>query len=408
MVETDEYDVIVAGAGPAGSSLAGLLAQKGRRVLLLEKEKFPRYHIGESLITGVWPTLEQLGLREELDNSTFIRKYGANVLWGSDEEYWGFEFRDTGRWDYVYQVPRAEFDTMLLGRARALGARVIEEAPVKEFTYTGERMTGVRYQLRGQSDIREATARYIVDATGQQRSIGRERNIVQWHEDLRNVAIWAYYQGCDRYPDQRGGNTVVENLLGGWLWFIPMANGVTSIGFVTAGEVLAASEMSIEDLFHSSLTSSKEVSRLMAPATQVSAYHTARDWSYECSTLHGPGWILVGDAGAFVDPLLSTGVALAVRGARIASQAIDHVLDHPDEEEDTFERYEANCRRYLETILTFVRYFYDQTKNRYQYYKAAQDLVDPEEADEPDFDFVQLVSGLAHDQDLELPVPTQQ
>ncbi|HEY2666437.1 MAG TPA: NAD(P)/FAD-dependent oxidoreductase [Actinomycetota bacterium] len=400
------YDVIVVGGGPAGSCTAGLLAAEGRHVLLLEREKFPRYHIGESLITGVWPTLDRLGVRERLEGLGFVRKYGASVLWGRDEEFWGFKFRQAGPYEYVHQVPRAEFDAVLLSRARELGVRVIEDATAQAPLLEGDRVAGVRYRVRGADDEVEARATVTVDASGQQRWLGRQLQLVQWHEDLRNIAVWGYYQGCRRYEGERSGDTLIERLPGGWLWFIPLGHDTTSVGYVTPVALMTASGRSPQDLLAEAIADSAEVATMMHGATMVSSHRTIRDWSYACTRFHGPGWALVGDAAAFVDPLLSTGVALAVRGARFAALAIGRLLDDPAVEEEVLEAYERNSRTFLNYILEFVRFFYDQTKGREEYHAGAQEIIDPEKQAPPEFDFVKLVSGLAcEDAELEMARP---
>lgn len=392
---TDEsYDVIVVGGGPAGSATAALLAKEGRSVLVLEREKFPRYHIGESLIPGVWPTLDRLGLREKLAGLSFVRKYGGNLVWGRDLPMWSFSFADGGPYPYAYQVRRADFDALLLGHARELGARVLEEATVKEPLFDGDRMTGVRYQLRGADPV-EAQARYVVDASGQQRWLGRHFDMVQWHEDLRNIAVWAYYQGCGRYDGEQSGNILIEYRPGGWLWFIPLADGTTSIGYVTPVALLGESKLAPEALFAQQTEGSREVRRMMEGAHRVSGFRTIRDWSYNCGSFQGPGWLAVGDAAAFVDPLLSTGVTLALRGGATAASAITRMLDDPAGAEETGRRYEESYRRFLTGILDFVRVFYDQRKSRAEYYDDAQKILDRGQGLPANVDFVTLVSGLS-------------
>jgi flavin-dependent dehydrogenase len=403
----EQFDVIVVGGGPAGSCSAGLLAQEGRRVLLLERDKFPRYHIGESLISGVWKTLDRLGVREQLDQLGFVRKYGASVLWGKDMEFWRFAFRTTGPYDYVHQVLRADFDALLLGRARELGARVIEDAVVKEAVLDGDRLVGVRYQIRGQDEVVEATAPLTLDCSGQQRWLGRQFDLVEWHEDLRNIAVWSYYQGCQRYEGELAGHTLIERTPDGWFWLIPMFHDTTSIGYVTPTAVMAGTGLPIEQLFETRLEQSSEVKRLMEGATKVSGYRTARDWSYTCTRFHGPGWALVGDAAAFIDPLLSTGVTLALRAARIVVKAAAVALDDPSREQEALAAYEDKCREFLNVILDFVRYFYNQALTREDYYRGAQEMIDPDKEAPPDFDFVKLVSGLAcENEELDLAMPS--
>jgi len=399
-LDSARFDVIVVGGGPAGSCTAGLLAQEGRRVLLLEREKFPRYHIGESLITAVWPTLERLGLRERLEQAGFVRKYGAQVLWGKDDELWGFLFREAGPFEYVHQVRRAEFDAILLGRARELGVQVIEDATAGEPILDSDRVVGLHYQITGQDLIREARARITVDASGQGKWLAKRLNLVGWHDDLKNVAVWGYYLGCRRYEGEKAGHTLIENLLDGWLWFIPLGQDTTSVGFVTPVSLLKKSGLTLEQLFEARLSQAREVGRMMQGATRASANRTERDWSYTCKRFQGPGWALVGDAAAFIDPLLSTGVALAVRGARILADAIQEALADPAIEPQALQAYEANQREFLNVILEFVRYFYDATKTRTEYYQGAQDLIDPTKEEAPEFDFVKLVSGLVRDEPL--------
>lgn len=391
------YDVVVVGGGPAGSSTAALLAKEGRSVLLLEREKFPRYHIGESLIPGVWPTLDRLGVREKLEGLGCVRKYGGSLVWGRDLPMWTFSFADGGPYPYAYQVRRADFDALLLGHARELGAHVLEEATVKEPLFEngeGSRMTGVRYQLRGAEPV-EAHARYVVDASGQQRWLGRRFDMVQWHEDLRNIAVWAYYQGCGRYDGDQSGNILIEYRPGGWLWFIPLSDGTTSIGYVTPVALLSESGLSPEELFAQQTDGSREVRRMMEQATRVSGFRTIRDWSYNCASFQGPGWLAVGDAAAFVDPLLSTGVTLALRGGATAATALNLMLDEPDTAAETGLRYEDSYRRFLVGILEFVRAFYDQRKSREEYFDDAQKILDRGAGLPANVDFVTLVSGLS-------------
>lgn len=401
--DTRSYDVLVAGGGPAGACTAGLLAQAGHRVLLLEREKAPRYHIGESLITAIWPTLERLGLRERLEAMGFPKKYGAKVRWGAEAETWGFRFRETGRFEYALQVRRAEFDALLLERARELGTHVIEDAMVGEPIFENERITGARFRIRGRNELLTAKARLVVDASGQGRWLGRHFDLVQRFDDLKNVAVWSYYQGCKRGDGEHTGDTIVENMLDGWLWFIPVSQETTSVGYVIPMSLFKSSGLELDQILESRIASSIEVSGMLASSRRCSGYRSESDWSYVCSRFHGSGWALVGDASAFIDPLLSTGVALAVRGARVLSDAIVAALADPRHEQAALRAYEENQRAYLKVILDFVRYFYDCTRTRAEYHRGAQKLTDPDEQNAPDFDFVQLVSGLASDTPLEIP-----
>jgi flavin-dependent dehydrogenase len=392
---THTADVVVIGAGPAGSTAAALLAKEGHRVVVLEREKFPRYHIGESLITGCLPVLEELGLWERMDQIGFTRKYGATLLWGREVEPWGFRFADGGEYEHSYQVRRADFDALLLARARELGATVVEEATVKDVDLDGDRVVGATFTRKGSEETERVRATVVVDASGQGRVLGRRFDMVGWHEDLRNVAVWNYFQGCQLLDSTKAGDIIVENMPAGWFWFIPLHDGTVSVGYVTSTASLKETGLSPEQLFAVQREQSAEVKRLTEHAHQVNAFRTIRDWSYTCDQLHGPGWVLVGDAAAFIDPLLSTGVTLAMRGGRSAARAVDEVLRNPSSEEKVLDAYEASYRDFLGSILAFVRFFYNRTKLKDEYHAHAQELIDPAQIQAPHQDFATLLSGLA-------------
>lgn len=413
MIESiDDFDTVVIGGGPGGAATAGLLAQRGHRVLVLEREKFPRYHIGESLITGVLPAVEELGLSARLDQLGFTKKYGGTLLWGKNtrplaawralspadtgagQNTWGFRFAEASNYEHSYQVRRADFDALLLGRARELGAHVIEEATVKEPLFDGERVVGVTYTQKGDPQKRTATCRLLVDASGQSHILGRRFDLVEYHEDLRNIAVWAYFQGCQRYPGNKAGDILTENRPNGWFWFIPLHDGTVSIGYVTPIAEFQKSGKTLEELFTAELGSAEEVTALTAGAFRASGFRTIKDWSYTCNRFHGPGWALVGDAAAFIDPLLSTGVTLAMRGAQGLAETIDAVLREPASEERMLGRYEQNYREFLESLLEFVRFFYDRDRPKEDYWDKAQQTIDPGKLRPRKMDFATMLSGL--------------
>ena len=393
----DQFDVIVIGGGPAGATTAGLLARAGHRVLVLDRERFPRYHIGESLIPAFMRPMEELGeIIERMDARGYERKYGGSLIWGNKQIPWNFSFVKGGAYGYAFHTLRADLDAMILDRARELGAYVVEEATVKEPVMSDRgRVTGVRFQVRGTSDIYQATASLVVDASGQARVLSRRFSKLHWHENLRNVAVWTYYDNCHRLTGDERTNILIEGLLDGWFWAIPVKPRTMSVGYVTTADAAGADGRSLEELFVAQRDRTGKVRELLRDARQSAGFRTARDWSYTNERFHGDGWVLVGDAAAFVDPLFSTGVALATLAGSTLAKIIDQILAHPAIEEKALDRYAAAYRAFFDEIRTFVERFSDRTKSKEFYYSIAQEMVDPEKLKEPSAAFVTLISGLS-------------
>lgn len=390
-----DFDVIVIGGGPAGATTAALLSKRGHRVLVLDRERFPRYHVGESLIPGVMVPMEELGLKERMEAKGFERKYGGTLVWGNNEVPWNFSFTTGGRIPYAFHTRRADLDALILDRARELGAFVVEDATVKDAIEEDGRVVGIRYALRGLNGTQEARARLVVDASGQARVLGRKYSEINWNEQLRNVAVWTYFDNCHRLPGDEWSNILIEGTQDGWFWGIPIDKGVFSVGYVTRSELATESDKSLEDLFESEIAQTTKLKDLLRDATQAAGYRSARDWSYTNEHFHGNGWVLVGDAAAFVDPLFSTGVALATLAASTLSKVIDQILQHPEIEEKALDRYSTAYQDFFHDIRQFVEGFYDRSKTKGFYFNMAQDMIDPEKQNDAEVDFVKLISGLS-------------
>ncbi|WP_431954630.1 NAD(P)/FAD-dependent oxidoreductase [Actinacidiphila sp. bgisy167] len=393
MSEASQFDVIVIGGGPAGATLAGLLAKRGRNVLVLERESFPRYHIGESMVTGMIPVMEELGLVDELE-ARFQRKTGINLVWGADPQPWRTDFSATGGlYDHSWHVKRDEFDQLLLDNARKLGATVLEQAHVSDVVQDEQgTVTGVVYKHEGMTH--RASAAYTVDASGQNRTMTRKLTEVTFQEDLRNVAVWTYFQRFT--PLEAPDDILVEAIEGGgWMWGIPLSETELSLGYVLPASQLAdatAQGRSRTEVFLEGLAASRIAKTMVDPA-DAGEMRTARDWSHVSARFFGPGWVAVGDAACFIDPLFSSGVWLGTSGAWLAARALDAVLDDASLGEQALGRFNDVYQQLYRDILAYVRYFMDPTRLREEYMERAQ-AIGRTYIENSRVGFISLISGI--------------
>jgi clorobiocin biosynthesis protein Clo-hal len=391
---TEQWDVVIVGGGPAGATAGGLLARRGYRVLIIEREKFPRYHIGESLVSGVMPVVHELGFEETRSRFGFVEKYGVTLLWGDGREPTNLFFGEVGPFEHSFQVVRSEFDYLLLQHARRLGATVLEETRVLDIHFDGERCTGVTYGAANRQEDCRVEARVVLDASGQAQILGRQMDLLEWDSELKNIAVWAYFQDGRRLAGKAAGNILIENRPQGWLWTIPLHDGTQSVGWVTPQSNLPDLDGNLGDAILATIADSVETRRLLASARRVSKFHTTRDWSYTCTRIAGPGYLMVGDAAGFVDPLFSTGVFLAMNGASLAAKTVDQMLRQPEREEELGQRYHRAYSAFLDTVFSIVHFFYEASREIEVYWGHAQTLVDPQKQMTSRQDFMYLISGL--------------
>ena len=361
---TPSFDVVVAGGGPAGSSTANFLAQRGRRVLVAEREKFPRFHIGESLLPFANDLWKELGVFEALDRR-YLHKPGAHFCHeGSGEEltyYFARAIRPGN--PYAFQVKRAEFDQLLLDRAREVGAEVREETRVADVrTDAG----GVTVRLDGAGGQEEVRARAFVDATGRDALVARHHD---WKEpdDLitTNVAVHSMYTGVERLPGGDEGNITVGLFEGGWYWVIPFKDGDTSVGMVLEKDrARAARGLDPDAIFDRTLAALPQLFARLGAARRILAVGSQANWSYRCRRFAADRMLLVGDAAAFVDPLFSTGVLLAVQGARFAADELEGALKDGDFSAARFARYQVRCEAGMQVFKNLVHEFYGRDLRR--------------------------------------------
>ncbi len=306
--------VLVVGGGPAGSTTATLLAREGFDVTLIEKEVFPRYHIGESLLPSCLEILDLIGAREKVEAYGFQRKDGGYFAWGN--ESWELDFTKL-RHPYSFQVVRAEFDQLLLEHAKSQGVKVYEGTEIRGLTFDGERpCSAIWAQGPGDTNTGEISFDTLVDASGRAGIMGmRYLKNRHYHDAFQNVAIWGYWQGAGRMSFAPDGAIAVGSVPDGWFWGIPLHNDTMSVGLVlhkTTFKEKRQQGKSLEQIYHEAMDECPLILDLLKNATFVPGQmKVEQDYSYMSDKISGPGYFMVGDAACFIDPLLSTGVHLA-------------------------------------------------------------------------------------------------
>jgi flavin-dependent dehydrogenase len=360
----NQTDVVVIGGGPSGTAAATILAQRGYQVTLFERDHFPRFHVGESLIPYCYPTIKRLGLLGKMKTSHFTKKYGVQFIneHGKLSEPFRFEQYDPHERSQTWQVLRSEFDQMMLDNARAHGVIAHEGARVMDVETEGDRVVGVKVKCEGE-ETKTVRARVVVDASGQSSMMIDRMNLREWDPDLKKAAIWSYFKGAKREPGLDSGGTIVIQTQGkkGWFWYIPLHDDIVSVGVVADFDYLFRNRdtKDPEALFHQEVARCPGLQPRIAGAECCGEYRVLKEYSYKASKAAGDGWVLVGDAFGFLDPLYSSGILLALTSAEMAGDAIADALDVNDPSEARLRAWEPLHLKAMNRMRTLVRAFYD-------------------------------------------------
>lgn len=329
----DHYDCIVVGGGPAGCTTAAIVAQAGYSTLLLEREKVPRFHIGESLMPETYWTLQRLGVLEQMKSSSFVKKLSVQFVTHTGKESQPFFFKehDPRECSQTWQVERADFDKMLFDNAAAKGAECHDQTRVLNAMFDGARAVGVRIQNE-QGTSQDVHSRVVVDATGQNAMIANRLGIRVDDPKLKKAAIWGYYRNARRDPGDNAGATIIMHTeqKASWFWFIPLSNDITSIGVVGDNDYLLKGRGRPAEIFEDELVKCPGMVDRLINAELTSEFRVAKEFSYTTRQQAGDGWVLVGDAFGFIDPIYSSGVYFALKTGEMAADAIVAGLEKDD------------------------------------------------------------------------------
>jgi FAD-dependent halogenase len=403
MTSNEETDVVVVGGGPGGSTLATLVAMAGHHVVLLEKEKFPRYQIGESLLPSTVHGICRLtGVADELAKAGFTKKRGGTFRWGANPEPWTFAFsispKMTGETSYAYQVERSRFDQILLDHARHTGVDVREQHTVTGVIDDSDRVRGVTYT---DTDGNEGTihAKYVVDASGNKSRIHQHTGATRkYSEFFRSLALFGYFEGGKRLPEPNSGNILSCAFDSGWFWYIPLSPTLTSVGAVVRRELASKIQGDPEEALTALIAECPTIADYLRDAKRVTEgqygqLRTRKDYSYANTKFWRPGMALVGDAACFVDPVFSSGVHLATYGALLAARSINTVLAQAASEDAAFHEFERRYHREYGVFYEFLVSFYDVHEDEDSYFWSARKVTDSASSDLESF--VSLVGGVS-------------
>lgn len=400
------YDVIVIGGGPAGSTVATLVKKYSphMRILLLEKSRFPRHHVGESLLAGATPVLLDMEAYDKVNTYGFVEKIGATYVWGRNRAPWGFSFEELlenvashgqslpSIYTKAWQVRRAEYDHLLLQHTESMSVEVLQEARVVKIVRTQDdhRVTGVEYQHK--EETQSVSCAWLMDCSGQDALIGRELSLRDYDEHMNNYALFGYWKNAKWKFEYLGYPQLTRIFVAttprGWIWYIPVSKDTVSVGLVTHRQTLKQMSGGPEQLYREEVASSPEIQDLVQDAylVRISDDQTrdvcaVQDWSYTNRQMTGPGWATAGDAAGFVDPILSSGVMLAHELGQKAAYTINSSFKaHNDDQIASYWKfYEETYHTYLHAYRTMASFWYSNNFSMESWWWQAQREINQQE-----------------------------
>ncbi|MEE2808094.1 MAG: NAD(P)/FAD-dependent oxidoreductase [Verrucomicrobiota bacterium] len=358
-----DFDAIVIGAGPAGSTAAALIAEQGHNVALLEKTKFPRYHVGESLMPFCYFPLERLGIANKMNEIGFTKKFSVQFVTEDgcqSRPFYFFQHYDHPS-STTWQVLRSQFDELIMDKARENGAEVRELTVVKSLIEDSGNIVGVN-AMSPDSELYELRAPMVIDASGRD-TIAQNKN--KWKKrdpQLNKIAIWTYYKGAKRDPGLDAGSTTVAYLPGkGWFWYIPLEGDIVSVGIVAEREYLYSDTRELSEIFAREIKNNQWIIEHLDGGEQFGKYWSTGEYSYRSEFCASNGLLLAGDAYAFLDPVFSSGVFLALKSGEMAADAVCNAISKNDFSAGQFNNYGKELCKGIEAMRALVYAFYDES-----------------------------------------------
>jgi 1H-pyrrole-2-carbonyl-[peptidyl-carrier protein] chlorinase len=354
-------DVIIIGGGPAGSAMGSYLSMAGIDNIILESAIFPRAHVGESMVTSSTRVFREIDFLKVMEKEGFIKKYGASWHPPTGKEFaieFG-EFPQEGVYqDYTYHVDRSKFDLLMLKHAESLGSKVYQGVHVKQVLFEGDRACGVRVKLAGQEI--DLPAKMIVDASGRNTLMGNQLRLKKKDPIFNQYAVHAWFENVNRgmAPTDDFIHIYFLNIERGWVWQIPINDDITSMGVVAEREVFKNARQDFESYFYTHIRSNPDLARAMEPAVRINEFKSEGDYSYSLEKFVGNGYMMIGDAARFVDPIFSSGVSIALYSAKYGSERIKYALECGDFSEEILKPYEIKIRSGVSVWYEFIRLYY--------------------------------------------------